>query len=114
LGARLNSLVFLLGRRMMTALRDYNAAVDFVNRNVAEGRGDKTAFIDPFRNLTYAERRDCNGPHRTDAGTSVPRQDSIFRSIPKLKLGRPLPGERAPMWRAAAYLKFCVNWRWAC
>ncbi len=41
------------------ALRDYNAAVDFVDRNVAEGRGDKTAFIDPFRNLTYAELRDA-------------------------------------------------------
>ncbi len=43
----------------MPALRDYNAAVDFVDRNVAEGRGDKTAFIDPFRNLTYAELRDA-------------------------------------------------------
>ena len=40
-------------------LRDYNAAVDFVDRNVAEGRGDKTAFIDPARNLTYAELRDA-------------------------------------------------------
>jgi len=39
-------------------LRDYNAAVDFVDRNVAEGRGDKNAFIDPSRNLTYAELRD--------------------------------------------------------
>ena len=27
--------------------------------NVAEGRGDKTAFIDPARNLTYAELRDA-------------------------------------------------------
>lgn len=43
----------------MTALRDYNAAVDFVDRNVAEGRGDKTAFIDPSRNLTYSELRDA-------------------------------------------------------
>ena len=42
----------------MTALRDYNAAVDFVDRNVAEGRGEKTAFIDPSRNLTYGELRD--------------------------------------------------------
>jgi 4-hydroxybenzoate-CoA ligase len=41
------------------ALRDYNAAVDFVDRHVAEGRGDKTAFIDPARNLTYAELRDA-------------------------------------------------------
>jgi 4-hydroxybenzoate-CoA ligase len=39
----------------MTALRDYNAAVDFVDRNVTEGRGNKTAFIDPARNITYGE-----------------------------------------------------------
>jgi 4-hydroxybenzoate-CoA ligase len=43
----------------MTALRDYNAAVDFVDRNVAEGRGDKTACVDPARNLTYGELRDA-------------------------------------------------------
>jgi 4-hydroxybenzoate-CoA ligase len=42
----------------MTALRDYNAAVDFVDRNVAEGRGHRTACIDPARNVTYAELRD--------------------------------------------------------
>jgi 4-hydroxybenzoate-CoA ligase len=36
-------------------LPDYNAAVDFVDRNVAEGRGAKTAFIDPSRSLTYGE-----------------------------------------------------------
>ena len=41
------------------ALRDYNAAVDFIDRNVAEGRGDKTAFIDPARNMTYGELRDA-------------------------------------------------------
>jgi 4-hydroxybenzoate-CoA ligase len=43
----------------MADLRDYNAAVDFVDRNVAEGRGDKTAFIDPARNITYGELRDA-------------------------------------------------------
>src|SRR5665647_2005623 len=40
-------------------VRDYNAAVDFVDRNVAEGRGGKTVFIDPSRNLTYAELSDA-------------------------------------------------------
>jgi len=53
------------------ALRDYNAAVDFVDRNVAEGRGDKTAFIDPSRNLTYSELRDAAariGPMLTRMG----------------------------------------------
>src|SRR4249919_453671 len=43
----------------MIAVRDYNAAVDFVDRNVAEGRGDKTAFVDSSRNMTYAELRDA-------------------------------------------------------
>ena len=33
----------------------YNAAVDMVDRNVAEGRGTKTAFIDPRRRLSYGE-----------------------------------------------------------
>src|SRR5487761_2337291 len=42
----------------MTDVRDYNAAVEFVDRNVAEGRGDKIAFVDPSRNLTYGELRD--------------------------------------------------------
>ncbi|NEV80420.1 AMP-binding protein, partial [Rhodopseudomonas sp. BR0C11] len=40
-------------------LRDYNAAVDFVDRNVAEGRGDKIAFIDSQRSLSYGELRDA-------------------------------------------------------
>lgn len=40
------------------ALRDYNAAVEFIDRHVTEGRGAKTAFVDPARNLTYGELRD--------------------------------------------------------
>jgi hypothetical protein len=87
----------------MMTLRDYNAAIDFVDRNVAEGCGDKTAFVDLSRNPTYGEMR-----------ASVPRQGGIFRSIAKLELAHPLPGARAPMWRAAAYLEFCVIWRCAC
>ncbi len=43
----------------MSTARDYNAAVDFVDRNVSEGRGDKTAFIDASRHLTYGELRDA-------------------------------------------------------
>src|SRR3974377_2205679 len=42
----------------MNAEREYNAAVDFVDRNVREGRGAKTAFIDPARNMTYGELLD--------------------------------------------------------
>ena len=39
----------------MNAEREYNVAVDFVDRNVHEGRGAKTAFVDPSRNMTYGE-----------------------------------------------------------
>ena len=35
--------------------RDYNAAVDLVGRNLAAGRGGKTAFIDDAGSCTYAE-----------------------------------------------------------
>jgi 4-hydroxybenzoate-CoA ligase len=39
----------------------YNAAVDFVDRNVREGRGDRLAFIDPRRSLTYRQLQErCN------------------------------------------------------
>ena len=42
----------------MTEFRDYNAAVDFVDRHVAEGRGEKIAFVDATRALSYDELRD--------------------------------------------------------
>jgi 4-hydroxybenzoate-CoA ligase len=35
--------------------RNYNAAVDFLDRNVAAGLGDKLAVVDPERCLTYRE-----------------------------------------------------------
>ena len=35
--------------------RTYNAAVDMVDRNVAEGRGNRPVFIDPKETLTYGE-----------------------------------------------------------
>ena len=35
--------------------RPYNAVTDFVDANVARGLGDKIAFIDPDRSLTYGE-----------------------------------------------------------
>src|SRR5437868_4814371 len=37
------------------AAQSYNAAVDMVDRNVAQGRAGKTAFIDPARKLSYGE-----------------------------------------------------------
>src|SRR5450631_953210 len=36
-----------------TERRRYNAVTDFVDANVARGLGDKTAFIDPERSLSY-------------------------------------------------------------
>src|SRR5258708_2972418 len=42
----------------MNTQRVYNAAIDMVDRNVAEGRGAKTAFIDPARRITYGELAD--------------------------------------------------------
>ena len=36
----------------------YNAAVEFVDRHLAEGRAEKVAFRDPRRSLTYGELHD--------------------------------------------------------
>ena len=33
--------------------RPYNAAADFIDGNVARGLGDKLAFVDPERSLSY-------------------------------------------------------------
>ena len=38
-----------------TARRPYNAAADFVDAHIAQGRADKIAFIDPDRSLTYGD-----------------------------------------------------------
>ena len=34
--------------------RDYNAAVDLLERNLKAGRGAKTAFVDDAGSCTYA------------------------------------------------------------
>ena len=39
-------------------METYNAAVDMVDRNVAERRGGKTAFSDPARRISYGELAD--------------------------------------------------------
>ena len=41
--------------RTVSVPRDYNAAVDFVDRNVEDGRGDKVAVIDEIGRHTYAD-----------------------------------------------------------
>lgn len=37
---------------------NYNAGVDLVDRHIAEGRGAKVAYLDPARQLTYAQLKD--------------------------------------------------------
>jgi len=37
----------------------YNAATDMVDRNIARGYGDKLAFVDPARSLTYGQLQDA-------------------------------------------------------
>lgn len=41
--------------RFLELPRRYNAATHFIDRHIAEGRGDKTAFIDDKGSYTYAE-----------------------------------------------------------
>jgi len=43
----------------LTQRRPYNAVSDFVDANVARGLGDKVAFRDPTRSLTYKQLQDA-------------------------------------------------------
>src|SRR5690242_6145240 len=45
-------------KRQGMSAQIYNAAVDMVDRNIAEGRGEKLAFSDGARRITYAELAD--------------------------------------------------------
>jgi 4-hydroxybenzoate-CoA ligase len=58
--------------------REYNAAVDIIDRNVAEGRGNKAALIDASRSISYAEL--CNAVARVGpllAKLGVERENRI-------------------------------------
>ena len=62
--------------------RDYNAAGDLLGRNLAAGRGAKTAFIDDAGAITYAElavraNRFGNTPN---AGSRRHRRRLLLRS----------------------------------
>jgi 4-hydroxybenzoate-CoA ligase len=58
--------------------RIYNAASDMVDRNVAEGRGAKAAFIDPAETLTYGELQARANRMANLLGTyGVPRESRI-------------------------------------
>lgn len=38
----------------------YNLAEDFIERNISDGLGDKAAFIDPLRTLTYSDIKNAS------------------------------------------------------
>src|SRR3954453_11443601 len=62
----------------MNTQRVYNAAIDMVDRNVAEGRGAKTAFIDPSRRITYGQLADgCARVAPMLAGLGLAREDRV-------------------------------------
>ena len=47
----------------------YNAAVDFVDANVARGRSAKVAFVDPTRSLTYGALKERTDRFANATGT---------------------------------------------
>jgi 4-hydroxybenzoate-CoA ligase len=62
----------------MSYPRIYNAAVDMVDRNVAEGRASKPVFIDPNETLTYAElAARCNRMANLLDTYAIPRESRV-------------------------------------
>ena len=60
------------------AAEGYNAAVDFIDRHLQEGRGEKIAIIDDAGSYTYAElARRVNCSANLFAGLGVPREARI-------------------------------------
>ncbi len=56
----------------------YNAAVDMVDRNVREGRGGKTAFIDPAAQLTYGQLQErCDRAANALRGLGIAREHRV-------------------------------------
>src|ERR1043165_1287212 len=61
----------------------YNAAVDMVDRNVAQGRSGKVAFIDPARRLTYGELAEqCARVAPMLARLGLQREDRVAMMAP--------------------------------
>jgi 4-hydroxybenzoate-CoA ligase len=62
----------------MTYPRIYNAAADMVDRNVAQGRGGRPAFVDPSETLTYGElQARCNRMANLLATYDLPRESRV-------------------------------------
>src|SRR4051812_42936302 len=53
--ASLSSTMTRARRRAMEIPREYNAAVDLIGRNLAAGRGAKTAYVDDSGSCTFAQ-----------------------------------------------------------
>ncbi len=62
----------------MDTPRNYNAATDFIERNIDRGLGDKTAFIDPERSLSYGElARESNRMANLLATQGIAREERV-------------------------------------
>jgi 4-hydroxybenzoate-CoA ligase len=62
----------------MAEMATYNAASDLIDRNIAAGRGDKPAFIDRQRRLTYADlQRDTARAANYLRGLGLRREERI-------------------------------------
>src|SRR5262249_18696483 len=70
--------------RMTGAAENGNAVDWFVDRHVREGRGDRLAFIDPWRSLTYAELATASA--RFAAGLRAAGIERA-RRVPPVRLG---------------------------
>lgn len=58
--------------------RMYNAAADLIDRHIADGRGPKPAFVDPFRTLTFGElAAETSRMARLLEGLGVPRESRV-------------------------------------
>ena len=62
----------------MADMAVYNAASDLIDRNLAAGRGDKPAFIDRQRRITYAElQRETARAANYLQGLGLRREDRV-------------------------------------
>src|SRR5262249_56521989 len=62
----------------MAEMAVYNAASDLIDRNIRAGRGDKPAFIDRQRRLSYAElARETARAANLMAGLGLRREDRV-------------------------------------
>jgi benzoate-CoA ligase family protein len=63
--------------------RDYNAAVDFVDRHLVEGRGGKVALVDDTTSLTYADLAEqVNRAGNALAALGVRREQRVMLILP--------------------------------